>query len=118
MVEKGEPILNVISDRIESVQYLDEFTEITNNAVLSISEVRDDVEQTLEAAEDSLSVLDDAISKVVTRFLQHLRQEIQPALLAEACTRLSTGKTNMADIKANEATLTGAAEKEEKEEEE
>lgn len=105
LVEKGEPILNVISDRIESVQYLDEFITITNNAALSIIEVRDDVEQTLEAAEDSLSALDDAISTVVTRFLQYVSQEIQPALLAEVCIILATCKTNMANITTNEAAL-------------
>jgi hypothetical protein len=55
LVEKGEFILNVISDRIESVQYLDEFMTIMNNVSSSISEVRDDVEQTVEAAEASLS---------------------------------------------------------------
>lgn len=116
-LEKEELILNVIFDRIESVQYLDEFITITNNAVLSMSEVRDDVEQALEAAEDSLSVLDDAISKVATRLLQYLRQEIQPVLLDDVSTIPAIGKTNMEYITANEATLIGAAEKDEEEEE-
>ena len=67
LVEKGEFNLNVISDRIKSVQYLDESMTIMNNVSSSISEVRDDVEQTVEAAEASLSGLHDAISKVSTR---------------------------------------------------
>jgi hypothetical protein len=54
LVEEGELILNVMSDRLESVQYLDEFITIISNAALSIGDVRDDVEQTVEAAEASL----------------------------------------------------------------
>jgi hypothetical protein len=76
LVEKGEFIVNAISDRIESVQYLDEFITIMSNVSSSISEVRYDVEQTVEAAEASLSGLHDAISRVSTRLLPNLRQEI------------------------------------------
>ena len=73
LVEKGELILNVISDRVDSVQYLDEFMTIISSAALSISEVRVDVEQTVEAAEASLSGLHEVISSVSTRILPDLR---------------------------------------------
>ena len=65
-----------LSDRIESVQYLDEFITIRNNVSSSISEVMDDVEQTVQAAEAPLSGLYYATSKVSTRLLPALRQEI------------------------------------------
>ena len=77
LIEKRESNLNVIYHRIESVQYLDEFMTIMNNVSSSISEVGDDVEQTVEAAEASLLGLHDAISKVSTRLLPDLRQEIE-----------------------------------------
>lgn len=109
LVEKGELILNVISDRVDSVQYLDEFITIISNAALSINEVRDYVEQTVEAAEVSLSGLHDAISKVSTRILQDLRQEFESAPPVELSTLLATGKTNT----ANKATFTRTAEREE-----
>lgn len=113
LVEKGEFILNVISDRIDSVQYLDEFITIRSNVSSSISEVRDDVEQTVEAAEASLSGLHDAISKVSTRLLPDLRQEIEPVLVSELSTEFAPGKINTANSMANEATVRGATEREE-----
>lgn len=113
LVEKGEFILNVISDRIDSVQYLDEFITIRSNVSSSISEVRDDVEQTVEAAEASLSGLHDAISKVSTRLLPDLRQEIEPVLVSELSTVFAPGKINTANSMANEATVRGATEREE-----
>jgi hypothetical protein len=58
----------------------------------SISEVRDDVEQTVEAAEASLSGLHDAIIKVSTRLLPDFRQEIEPALISEVSTVFAPGK--------------------------
>jgi hypothetical protein len=113
LVEKAQFILNVISDRIESVQYLDEFITIMNNVSSSISEVRDDVEQTVEAAYASLSGLHDAISKVSTRLLPDLRHEIEPVLISEVSTVFVLGKINTANSMANEATVRGATEKEE-----
>jgi hypothetical protein len=113
LVEKGEFILNVISDRIESVQYLHEFITIMGNVSSSISEVRNDVEQTVEAAEASLSGLHDAISKVSTRILPDLRQEIKPVLVSEVSSVFAPGKINTANSMKNEATLRGTTEKEE-----
>ena len=113
LVEKGEFILNVISDRIDSVQYLDEFITIRSNVSSSISEVRDDVEQTVEAAEASLSGLHDAISNVSTRLLPDLRQDIEPVLVSELSTVFAPGKINTANSMANVATVRGATEREE-----
>jgi hypothetical protein len=111
LVEEGELILNVISDRLEAMQYLDEFMTIMSNAALSIGDVRGDVEQTLEAAEASLLGLHDAISKVSRRLLPDLTQEIELALPVQVFTLLATGKTNSANVTANEATVSRAAEK-------
>ena len=113
LVEKRESNLNVIYHRIESVQYLDEFMTIMNNVSSSISEVGDDVEQTVEAAEASLLGLHDAISKVSTRLLPDLRQEIEPVLVSELSTVFAPGKINTANSMANEATVRGATEREE-----
>jgi hypothetical protein len=98
---------------MELVQYLDEFITIMSNVSSSISEVRDDVEQTVEEAEASLSGLHDAISKVSTRLLPDLRQEIETALISEVSTVFAPGKIKTANSMANEATVTGATEKEE-----
>lgn len=95
------------------MQYLDEFMTIMNNVSSSISEVGDDVEQTVEAAEASLSGLHDAISKVSTRLLPDLRQEIEPVLVSELSTVFAPGKINTANSMANEATVRGATEREE-----
>ena len=113
LVEKSAFNLNVISDRIESVQYLDESMTIMNNVSSSISEVRDDVEQTVEAVEASLSGLHDAISKVSMRLLPDLRQEIESALVSELSTVFAPGNINTANSMANEATVRGATEREE-----
>jgi hypothetical protein len=40
LVKKGELVLNAISDRKESAQYLDEFITIINNAAFYMGEVR------------------------------------------------------------------------------
>ena len=58
-----------------------------------------------------------AISKVSALLLPELSQEIEPELLAWVSVVLAAGKTNAAGFMANEATLTGAAEREEEEEE-
>jgi hypothetical protein len=92
------------------------FDNNKSNAVSSISEVKDDVEQRVESAEASLSELHNAISKVSALLLPELRQEIEPELLAWASTMLAAGKTDTAGFMTNEAALTGAVEREEEEE--
>jgi hypothetical protein len=98
---------------LELVQNLDEFITIMSNISSTIIEVRDDVEQTVEAAEASLSGLHDAISKMSTRLLPDLRQEIEPVLVSELSTVFAPGKINTANSMANEATVRGATEREE-----
>ena len=95
------------------MQYLDEFISIRSNVSSSISEVRDDVEQTVEADEASLSGLHDATSKVSTRLLPDLRQEIEPVLSPSYSTVFAPGKINTVNSMANEATLRGATERKE-----
>jgi hypothetical protein len=67
----------------------------------------DDVEQTVEAAQVSLSGLHDAISKVSTQLLPDLRQEIEPELISEVSTVFALGKINTANSMANEGTVRG-----------
>ena len=50
MVKKGELVLNAISDRKESAQYLEEFITIINNAALSMGEVRNDIDDMIAVA--------------------------------------------------------------------
>jgi hypothetical protein len=57
--------------------------------------------------------LHDGISKVSTRLLPDLRQEIEPVLTYEVSTVFALGKMNTANSMANEATIRGATEKEE-----
>ena len=99
----------MLSLKGSTLQYLDEFITIISNAALSISEVRDDVEQTVEAAEASLSGLHDAIFRVSTRILPDLSREFESALPVELSTLLAKCKTNT----ANKATVVRTAEKEE-----
>jgi hypothetical protein len=50
LVKKGELVLNAISDRKESAQYLEEFITIINIAVSSMGEVRNDIDDTIVVA--------------------------------------------------------------------
>ncbi len=111
--EKSGMILNNPCGRIGSARCLDKFLTIISNAPLSISEAKDDLEQTVEATEASLSDLRDAISKVSLMLLQDVGQDIEPELVAEVSTIIAAGKTNAAKFMANQATFTEAAEREE-----
>jgi hypothetical protein len=81
LVKKGELVLDAISDRKESAQYLDEFITIINNAALYMGEVRNDIDNTIVVAEALLSQLHYAISKVPTGVLPDSRDGIKPSLL-------------------------------------
>jgi hypothetical protein len=81
LVKKGELVLNAISDRTESAQYLDEFITIIDNAVLYMGEVRNDIDNTIVVAGALLSQLHYAISKVPTGVLPDSRDGIKPSLL-------------------------------------
>jgi hypothetical protein len=114
LVKKGEMVLNAISDRKESAQYLEEFITIINKAALSMGEVRNDIDDTIVLAGALLSQLQDAISKVPTGVLPDSRHEIEPSLLAELSIILAAGKAHT----PKESTVTWASEKKEAEEEE
>jgi hypothetical protein len=118
LVKNGELILNVISERIESVCYLDEFIMIIDNAALSISDIKNDIEQMMPVAEAALSEIHDAIAKGSTGLLPDLRQQIEPAVLAEVSAAVAAGKSNTANVELKEATVTSAAQEEEEEEQE
>ncbi len=92
LVKKGELVLNAISDRKELCQYLEEFITIIQNAVLSMGEVRNDIDDSMAVAWALLSQLHDAISKVPTVALLDSRHEMEPSLLAELSTMLAEGK--------------------------
>ena len=114
LVKKGKMVLNVISDRKESAQYLEEFITLINNAVLSMGEVRNYIDDSIVVAGALLSQLQDAISKVPTGVLPDSRHEIEPSLLAELSIILAAGKAHT----PKESTATWASEKKEAEEEE
>jgi hypothetical protein len=118
LVKNGQLILNVICERIESARYLHEFIMIIDNAALSISDMKNDIEQMLPAAEAALLEMHAAIAKVSTGLLPDLRQEIEPALLAEVSAAVAAEKPNTANVELKEATttVTSAAQKVEKEE--
>jgi hypothetical protein len=114
LVKNAELILSVISERIESARYLDEFITIIDSAALSISDIRNDIEQIMPAAEAALSDMHDAIAKVSRGLLPDLKQEIKPVVLAEvSATAVAVSKTNTANVDQKEATLTSTAEEEE-----
>ena len=96
----------MISERIESARYLDEFIMIIDNAALSISDIRNDLEQIVPAAEAALSEMHDAIAEVSTELLLDLKQEIKPAVLAEvSATAVAASKPNTATADQKELLL-------------
>ena len=111
VVKKGELVLNAISDRKESAQYLEEFITIINNAALSMGELRNDIDDTIVLAGGLLSQLHDAISKLSTGALPDSREEIEPSLFAELSIILETGKAH--DPKESTVTWTWMREKKE-----
>jgi hypothetical protein len=58
----GAVILSVISERIASVRYLDEFMVIIDKIQSSIPNIRNNIEQIVAAAEAALSAMQDAIA--------------------------------------------------------
>src|SRR5687767_14078120 len=66
LVKNGELILHEMSEKIESARFLEDFAVIMDSAASSISEIKDDLEQMVPAAEAALEEMHDAISKVST----------------------------------------------------
>jgi hypothetical protein len=111
LVKNGELILNVISERIESARYLDEFIMIIDNAALSISDIRNDLEQIVPAAETALLEMHDAIAELSTGLLPDLKQETKPTVPAEVCAiAVAASKSYTANVDQKEATLISTAE--------
>ena len=73
----------------------------------------------LPAAEAALSEMHAAITKVSTGLLPGLRQETEPAVLAEVSAAVAAEKPNTANVELKEAStaMTFAGQKEEKKEE-
>ena len=69
--------------------------------MLSISEVNVGSEQTVEAAETSLSELQGTTSKVSARLLSDLRQGIESELLSDVSIVLAAGNANTAKVVTN-----------------
>jgi hypothetical protein len=94
LVKNGELILHEMSEKIESARFLEDFAVIMDSAASSISEIKDDLEQMVPAAEAALEEMHDAISKVSTGTHAELRQEIEPGILAEVAAAIAEGKAH------------------------
>jgi hypothetical protein len=112
LVKNGELILHEMSEKIESVRFLEEFVTIIDSAASSVSEIKGDLEQMLPAAEAALEEMHDAISKVSTGLPAGLRKEIEPGILAEVTAAIAAGKAGKPGVEARQA----APAREEKEE--
>src|SRR6185503_15705434 len=76
LVKNGELILHEMSQKIESASFLEEFVMIMDSAASSVSEIKDDIEQMMPAAEAALEEMHDAISKISAGLTEGLRKEI------------------------------------------
>lgn len=102
LVKNGELILHEMSDKIESARFLEEFAAIMGSAASSVSEIKEDLEQMVPAAEAALEEMHDAISKVSTGLPAELRQEIDPGILAEVTAAIAAGKAGVQVVEAKE----------------
>ena len=94
LVKNGEMILHEMSEKIESTRYLEDFIMIIEGAASSVSEIKDDIEQMVPAAEAALEEIHHAISKLAGGHAVDLRHEIEPAILAEVTVALAAGNVN------------------------
>jgi hypothetical protein len=114
LVKNGEMILNEMSEKVESARFLEEFIMIIDSAASSVSEIKGDVEQLVPMAEAALSEMHDAISRVSAGMMSpELRQEIEPAILAEASAAIAATTSSAATVEAkNEETESDPKEEE------
>jgi hypothetical protein len=117
LVKNGELILHEMFEKIESARFLEEFVMIMDCAASSVSEIKSDLEQMVPAAEAALEEMHDVISKVSSGLPAELRQEIEPAILAEVTAAIAAGSANTAsvEVKEEEAAPTQGKEEEEPE---
>lgn len=93
LVKNGEIILHEMSEKIESARFLEEFVMIMDSAASSVSEIKDDLEQMVPAAEAALEEMHDAISKVSTGLPAGIRHEIDPSILTEVTAAIAASQT-------------------------
>jgi hypothetical protein len=113
LVKNGELILHEMSEKIESARFLEEFVMIMDSAASSVSEIKDDIEQMVPVAEAALEEMHDAISKVSSGLPADLRQEIEPAILAEAAAAAIVAGNNNSTTRATAAVAETKKEEEE-----
>jgi len=92
LVKNGEMILHELSQKIESARFLEEFVMIMDSAASSVSDIKDDLEQMVPAAEAALEEMNDAIAKVSTGLASEIGREMDPAILAEVTTAIKASK--------------------------
>lgn len=102
LVKNGEMILHEMSQKIESTRYLEDFILIMESAASSVSEIKEDIEQMVPAAEAALEEMQDTISKVSGGHAVDLRQEVEPAILAEVTVAIAAGNINAASDEVKE----------------
>lgn len=89
LVKNGEMILHEMSEKIESARFLEEFAVIMDSAASSVSEIKDDLERMVPAAEAALEEMHEAISKVSTGLPAEL---MEPGIIAEVTAAIAAGK--------------------------
>jgi hypothetical protein len=124
LVKNGEMILNDMSEKIEAARFLEEFIIIIDGAAASISEIKTDIQQLVPMAEMALQEMHDAIARVSVGMSQELRQEIEPAILAEVSAAIAIEKEkdtlvtiNLANVEDLQSKGVASRASEEKEEE-
>jgi phage shock protein A len=102
LVKNGEMILHEMSEKIESTRYLEDFIMIIESAASSVSEIKDDIEQMVPAAEAALEEMHDAISKVSGGHATDLRHEVEPSILAEVKLAIAACEINTVNDEVKE----------------
>ena len=124
LVKNGEMILNDMSEKIEAARFLEEFIIIIDGAAASISEIKTDIQQLVPMAEMALQEMHDAIARVSVGMSKELRQDIEPAILAEVSAAIAIEKEkdtlvtiNLANVEDLQSKGVASRASEEKEEE-
>lgn len=92
LVKNGEVILNDISEKIESTRFLEEFITILDGAAATVNEIKSDIEQLMPLAEAALQEMHDIISEISGDMASELREEFEPAILAEVSAAIASEK--------------------------
>lgn len=92
LVKNGEMILHEISDKIESLRFLEEFVMIMDSAASSVSYIKGDLDKMIPAVEAALEEMQEAITKVSTGVVSEVGREIDPAIFAEVTAAIEATK--------------------------